>query len=248
MLICEKCASKRFSSKVRKTIQEAFDKQQAQRQRESWRKRIAIARKGMAQYEDAKFGEALHTFREYLAILEHHHSVPAGGLRPSIFDAKKEAGELLLISGIYWDLAKIYDRIKGKQLDLRLSLNKFYEFSAGRPHVILASEAMRRYIASDKCTNKEDFKNTHRLLRNTLTKCFIASAVFGPLSPEVAVLQQFRDQRLLPWAPGRAFIAFYYRISPPVARALLYVAPARALTRVLLKPLTAAIRAFQKQA
>ena len=237
MLICEKCASKRFSSKVRKSIQEAFDKQQAQRQRESWHKRIAIARKGMGYYEDSKFNEALRAFREYLAILEHHHSVPPGGLRPSVFDQKKEAGELLLISGIYWDLAKIFDRIKGKQVDLRISLNKFYEFSVGRPHVILASEAMRRYIASDKCIHKEDFNNTHRLLRNTLVKCFIASAVFGPLSPEVTALQLFRDETLLPSTPGRVFVALYYRVSPPIARALLRVALARVLARTLLTPI-----------
>ncbi|MBI3556804.1 MAG: hypothetical protein HY074_11115 [Deltaproteobacteria bacterium] len=201
----------------------------------------------MSQYEDSKFGEALHTFRAYLAILEHHHSVPVGGLRPSIFDQKKEAGELLLIAGIYWDLAKIFDRMKGKQLDLRISLNKFYEFSAGRPHSILASEAMRRYIASDKCTHKEDFKNTHRLLRNTLQKCFIASAVFGPLSPEVAVLQTFRDHTLRQYAPGRLFVAFYYRVSPAIARALLHVPPGRLLFRALLKPVAMVIRAFQNK-
>lgn len=50
------------------------------------------------------------------------------------------------------------------------------------------------------------------------SSCFIATAVYGdPSCPEVRELRRFRDERLLPNPFGKAFVAFYYFLSPPVA-------------------------------
>lgn len=237
--ICDKCASKRFSSKVRKSIEEAFERQQAQRQREAWRKRIELTRKGVAYYDEAKYQDALRVFREYIGILETHQNAPPGGLSPLHFDTKKEAGEILLVTGVYWDMVKIYDRMKGKQAELRQALNKYYEFSVDRPHLILASEALRRYLNSGNCVHKEDFKNTHRLLRAKLAKCFIAGAVYGPTSPEVVSLRMFRDEIMGKSFLGRAFIRFYYGASPSVACMVARSPRAQKLIKRALDPVAA---------
>jgi hypothetical protein len=48
--------------------------------------------------------------------------------------------------------------------------------------------------------------------------CFIATAAYGtPAAVEIDVLRQFRDEFLLQNPPGRAFVDFYYDVSPPVA-------------------------------
>ena len=48
--------------------------------------------------------------------------------------------------------------------------------------------------------------------------CFIASACYGDISaPEVEVLRQFRDDRLLPTRFGQLFVRLYYKLSPPFA-------------------------------
>jgi hypothetical protein len=48
--------------------------------------------------------------------------------------------------------------------------------------------------------------------------CFVATAAFGDYdAPEVRVLRRLRDEVLAENAAGRAFVAFYYRVSPPLA-------------------------------
>jgi subtilisin family serine protease len=67
--------------------------------------------------------------------------------------------------------------------------------------------------------------------------CFIATAAYGSAwHPHVASLRRFRDERLRPFATGRAAIALYERVSPPIAA---FIAPhpaLRALTRGALTP------------
>ena len=49
--------------------------------------------------------------------------------------------------------------------------------------------------------------------------CFIATACYGTaMAKEVFLLREFRDQVLFKNGPGRAFISFYYRHSPPIAQ------------------------------
>jgi hypothetical protein len=51
--------------------------------------------------------------------------------------------------------------------------------------------------------------------------CFIATSAFGSADrAEVRILRDFRDRYLLPTAPGRAFVAAYYRASPTLSRRL----------------------------
>lgn len=246
LFICEKCSSKRFSNKVRKSIQEAFERQEAAKRRELWVKRIEVAKKGIKYYEQSKLPEALRTFKDYLSILETRFAVGPNGLSIGLFDSKKDAGELLLLTGIYWDMAKIYDHMKGHTAELRNCLNKFIEFSVDRPHIILASEAIRKYIASGSAVHVQDFKNAHHVLQSHLARCFIATATFGPGAVEVDILRRFRDERLVRSALGRAFVSAYYRISPPIARALIRAPWATPPVRAVLSRISSRIAALYK--
>jgi alpha-tubulin suppressor-like RCC1 family protein len=67
--------------------------------------------------------------------------------------------------------------------------------------------------------------------------CFIATAAYGSyLDPHVAVLRAFRDNYLLTNRPGRSFVDFYYRHSPPLARLITRHPALRTMTRWALTP------------
>jgi len=180
--------------------------------------RFDIARNGLAAYKNHQFAEAVRNFSKYIAILEELHKSGPGGLVPDHFDSKNDQGELLMLSGIYWDLVKLYDRTKSdaKVGEFHHYLKKYILFSKGFPHQPLCAEAVRKYVTSGKPVHTSDFRAAYKELNPNF--CFIASSLVDVLDElTIPRLRSFKDQILVRNQIGRAGVISYYHAGPYLA-------------------------------
>lgn len=68
--------------------------------------------------------------------------------------------------------------------------------------------------------------------------CFVATVAFGEGAPELTTLRAFRDRVLLRSGPGRAFVGWYYREGPALARMVGRRPWLQAATRAVLRRVT----------
>jgi hypothetical protein len=204
--------------RLRSSIEKKIEQAKEERKRDMFRRRIDIARLGVVDYENKKFVEATKSFHAYIQILEEWKKVPPGGLTPSNFDKKLDIPELLLITGVFWDLVKLYDRTKGERAykEFKLYLSKYVLFVKGMPFEGLCLETMRKYIQLDKPAHRADFKEAYKKMGGS--KCFIAGALLDEIEVEtIPALRRYRDERLSRSIQGRLFIFVYYAIGPGCA-------------------------------
>lgn len=230
----------RASRKIlRHRLEKQIARQQEEKRKELLKKRIDIAKEGVSLMEKGQVVGGVKRYSEYLLILEMWKKCGKNGLIPDLFDIKKDVFELVLISGIFWDFCKLYDKSKRPDqiAELRLYLKKYVQFSKGFPYQALSKEALRRYIQSGKCKHISDFKSAYSQLGGG--KCFIAHALIENVSmKEITFLQLYRDQVLKKSKSGRFFIFYYYKYSPYFAKKIIHSPEwiKKSLTLTLIKP------------
>ncbi len=186
-----------------------------------FQKRMELARSGAHFFREGKLKEAVQNYYSYLEILEKTKSLPRGGLEPKHFDSKKDIAELLLLSGVFWDLSKLHDRAKSKDNNkLTFYLSRFVLFSKGLPYQHVSAELLRKYLVNGTPKNRREFKDAHIQLGGG--NCFIATAVEEYCAVEtLPSLRRFRDEVLLKRTWGRSFVKVYYWVGPGLARLVL---------------------------
>lgn len=217
---------------LRSRIEKQLRRQQEEQRKELLKKRVEIAKEGIRLAQAGHTVESVRKYQQYILILEMWKKCGRDGLTLDLFDKTKDLYEIVLLSGIYWDLAKLYDRAKRKdqKTELVAYLQKYVIFSKTMPFQSLSGETLRKYLGSGKCRHRIEFKAAYTAL--TGEKCFIATSLLDVADPMTVVrLRNFRDGSLRRSRAGRWFIARYYRWSPAAAR-LLDRAPERARRRM----------------
>jgi hypothetical protein len=198
-----------------------MERQEKERLLRLFQTRMDLARAGALAYREGKVREAVQNYFNYIEILERTKGAARDTLDPKHFDAKKDIAELLLLSGVFWDLAKIHD-VANKKDTAKLSfyLDRFVVFSKGLPYQHLSSELLRKYLANGTPRHRKEFKDAH--LRLGGGKCFIATALEDDCEPDTLPrLRLFRDQSLMKNPLGRFFVSVYYSVGPSLARVVL---------------------------
>ena len=230
---------------LRKKIEHSIEVARDQQRMEMQRRRLETARNGLKCYERKQYPEAVRYFVTYLKILEDWKGVASEGLHPGVFDQKKDAGELLLVNSIYWNMVRLFDRTsengKGNK-EFMHYLEKYIAFTKGMPFQPLAAETLRKYMRSRIIVHKNEIKHAYRII--TGSRCFVATSLSDLDHPKtVPTLRVFRDRILRKAALGRWLVKSYYRVGPVLADRLDQApGPVRQLTAWALDALAFVLR------
>ena len=202
-------------SKVRQRIDKAMEAADDERHKKLLQQRLELARSGLVAYQRHQLTEAVNAFHAYIRILEEDKNVSEGHLTPIQFDIRKDITELMVISGVYWDLVKLYDRTTSadKQKEFLHYLEKYIVFSKGMPFQAFCAETLRKYLTNERPVHLQNFKDAYHFL--SPTHCFIVSSLSDVIAPEtLPIFRDFRDQVLKQHRRSRSWVAWYYRRGP----------------------------------
>ncbi len=163
-----------------------------------------------------------------------------GQMRDNGRAAQALTGVLERVSRANWRLFTIYAAGANGHQSLRKQLEYLRDREPGSAEASAASIALEHFGTSS-ILEIAQLHSRHTTKEHPTKKsgCFIATAVYGvPGAPEIEILREFRDQVLLHTRVGHAFVAAYYRVSPPVARLISRSGPLRfTFRKVVVEPI-----------
>lgn len=175
--------------------------------------RITVARFGNESREIKDFAGAIRKFTDYLQVMAEVKGVDnIYGIKPQHFDPKKDVTELLMISHIYFEMAKMYDAVPKFHDESRRCLEQFVLFSVNQPFQVINSELMRKHLKKTLFKNPEDFRNAYIQIFVQSKKCYVVTFCLGTHHP---VTQDFRAVKdiLLDYRLGQELVRIYYKYS-----------------------------------
>ena len=179
--------------------------------------RITIAKQGREAMANRDYVNATKKYNEYLSILtELNDQTDIFALTPKMFDAKKDMTEMLLISHVYWDLARVNEMTPKLQKSFQMALNQFIKFTINQPYQVLNEERLRKYNKKNKMVSPQigALEQAHQQIFVQSKKCFIATISFGDDHKVTNELRSFKNA-LTHSSQGIKFIDYYYRLSSP---------------------------------
>lgn len=180
---------------------------------ERYIQRITLVKQGKEAVYKKDFIKAMKYYNSYLNLLSDVKDTDVASLGPRHFEPKKDQGEMLLISHIYWEMCKILDHSPNLQTEFNRCLFKFIEFSLNQGYQVVNAEMLRKHIRKDKHVHKREFEEAYKKIYISNTKCYIATLCFGQEHP---ITSKFRELKapLFESFWGREFIILYYQYSP----------------------------------
>lgn len=129
-----------------------------------------------------------------------------------MFDPEKDVSELLLISHVYWDLAKAFDRSPHHQRECLRSLDQFVKFSIGFKYQHVNAQIIRKFNNKKQAHNFKAFEQAYTKIHIASKKCYIATELYGEDHFITHDLRIFKTKiQTHKW--GLKFIETYYRLS-----------------------------------
>lgn len=178
--------------------------------------RITIARFGKESLDAGDYGNALHRFVEYMGIMSEYKEVKDFfSLRISHFDSKKELTEMMMISHIFFQMARIYDASPKFSDECRRCLDQFVLFSTNQPYQVVNSELIRKSIKKSLFRQPDLFQEAYRQIYTQSKKCYVVTFCYGSDHKITRDYRDFKDW-MLNYTWGMNFVRFYYTYSSQI--------------------------------
>lgn len=206
----------------------------------NYQNRLVVLKKAREFAATSDIANAVMAYKKYLSYLCDYLEVEETKLAPKLFNQEKELAEILLISQVYWDLAKAYDRNPKFVAQCEFTLNQFVNFTLGFKFQYINAELIRKFLRRKSAHNPELFEAAYKKIHTGGNDCFIATYCFSSEHETVFILRQWKTQILLSSSYGRAFIDFYYKYSPRLIRLAEHQTSISWGLRFLFRPLLAA--------
>jgi hypothetical protein len=199
------------SSKSLKNNRE--ERERKHRLKHRYANRITLARYAKESFDAGDYGGAIRKFNDYLSVMAEVKEVAdVYSLQITHFDPKKELTEMLMISHIYFEMARLYDAVPRFHEDSRKCLNQFVAFSANQPYQVVNSEMVRKYLKKSVFKNPDLFRTAYQQIYVQSKKCYVVTFCYGDSHPITRDCREFKDL-LLESSTGRHFVSLYYRFS-----------------------------------
>lgn len=203
-----------------------------------YNQRITIAKQGREYFLNKDYINASKKYYEYLGILTDLKDLEdIYALKPDMFDPNKDVTELLLISHVYWEMARINEMTPKLQETYQKCLSQFVKFTINQPYQIFNSEMLRRYIKQNKRRSMQINKlnQAYSQIFVQSKKCYIATFVFSESHWCLETLRNFKG-KLLNNNIGIIFVRNYYKYSHAFVMKINGHKEVESLTKFLLKP------------
>lgn len=181
---------------------------------QKYRDRISVLRQAQEYSQKDDIPRAVQYYMKYLDALAAFYEVEEKQLSPSMFDKERGITEILLVSQVYWDLSKAYDRHPKLHKESERCLDQFVKFSLGFKFQYINSEILRKFIRKNMAYNPKAFEVAYDRIRVNSKSCYIATYCYGEEHYKTEILREFK-RFILNWRLGHKFVDYYYRFSPP---------------------------------
>jgi hypothetical protein len=207
------------NSKYKKKVQDELkDRERRLILKHRYETRITSVKQGKQAFAMGDFVTAIRRYTEYLETIAEVHGLSGiYDIKPDHFHKTKDVTEMMMLSHLYYELAKVYDATGKFHGDVEKCLDQFVTFSVNQPYQVVNSEMARKHMNKFKFKNHEFFMRAYQQIFVKSRKCYVATHCLGELHPETQRLRLFKAW-LLKKPAGLLLVSSYYRTSSPLVQ------------------------------
>lgn len=172
--------------------------------------RITVTKFGKESLDAGDYSSALQHFVEYMNIMaEVKKAKDLYSLKPGHFDPKKDLTEMMMISHVFFEMARIYDAVPKFADESKRCLEQFVLFSANQPYQVVNSELIRKHLKKSIFKNPDSFRFAYEQIYVQSKQCYIVTFCYGGQDPMTLRYREFKDW-LLSFQAGQELVRVYY--------------------------------------